>query len=102
MAALFVYNLFSGELKQLRAYTVKDYVVSILIGLPGSFCYYVFFYAGAARMLASQAFIVNYLWPIMSVMCACVILKEKMTVKTGVAIALSFFGVVILMCHNLF
>jgi len=63
--------------------------------------YYVFFYAGASRMLASQAFIVNYLWPIMSVLCACIILKERMTVKKGVAIGLSFLGVVIVMWRNL-
>ncbi len=99
--ALLLFNLFNGELKQLKTYTLKDYVVSILIGLPGSLFYYVFFYAGASRMLASQAFIVNYLWPIMSVLCACVILKEKMTVKKGVAIGLSFLGVVIVMWCNL-
>jgi len=99
--ALFLFNLFSGELKRLKSYTPKDYLVSTLIGLPGSLFYYVFFYAGASRMLASQAFIVNYLWPIMSVLCACIILKERMTVKKGVAIGLSFLGVVIVMWRNL-
>lgn len=92
---LFVVNLANGNLKKLKDYKLKDYIISILIGLPGSFLYYVFYYAGTERMLASQAFIINYLWPIMSVLFACVILKEKMTVKKAIAIAISFLGVAI-------
>ena len=98
---LFV-NLFTGQLKVLKTYTFKDFIRIALIGLPGLFFYYVFFYAGSARMPASQAFIVNYLWPIMSVLCACLILKEKMTLKKGVALGMSFLGVVIVMWHDLF
>ena len=92
---LFIVNLANGNIKKLKAYKLKDYIISILIGLPGSFLYYVFYYAGTERMLASQAFIINYLWPIMSIVFACVILKEKMTVKKAIAIAISFLGVVI-------
>ena len=46
-------------------------------------------------MQASQAFIINYLWPIMIVVFACIILKEKMTLKKAIAIVLSFIGVII-------
>ena len=52
--------------------------------------YYVFYYTGTSNMPASQAFIVNYLWPIMSVVFACIILKEKMTVPK--IFALFVFG----------
>ena len=52
-------------------------------------------------MLASQAFIVNYLWPIMSVIFACIILGEKMTTRKALAIALSFAGVVVVMGTDL-
>ena len=78
-AALFLLavNIFTGNIRKLKSYSLKDFLISILIGLPGLFFYYVFYYAGADRMLASQAFIVNYLWPIMSVVFACIILKEK-------------------------
>jgi drug/metabolite transporter (DMT)-like permease len=44
-------------------------------------------------MAASQAFIINYLWPVMSVVFACIILKEKLTTRIVVALAMSFFGV---------
>jgi len=46
-------------------------------------------------MPASQAFIINYMWPIMSVVFACIILREKLTWRKGIAIAISFIGVAI-------
>ncbi|MBQ9758027.1 MAG: DMT family transporter [Clostridia bacterium] len=94
-ASLVVFNVATGNIKKIKSYTAKDYFISMLIGLPGTFFYYIFYYAGADMMLASQAFIINYLWPIMSVLFACIILKEKMTVRKVVAIAMSFFGVVV-------
>ena len=95
LAALFllVVNVANGKIKMLKGFKPKEYAVVILIGLPGSLLYYMFFYAGADLMPASQAFIVNYLWPIMSVVFACVILKERMTVKKAIAIIVSFAGV---------
>ena len=92
---LLVVNIVTGNIKRLKEYRVKDYIITVLIGLPGMFLYYVFFYTGTSMMPASQAFIVNYLWPIMSVVFACIILKEKMTTRKLVAIFISFCGVII-------
>ena len=65
-----------------------------LIGLPGTLFYNLFYYAGAAILPASQAFIINYLWPIMSVVFACILLKEKLTGRKVLAFVISFLGVV--------
>jgi len=92
--ALFGVNLCTGRLKRLKSYRPKDYLHTLSAGLLGNFFYYVFYYAGAARMPASQAFIVNYLWPIMSVVFACILLKEKITGRKAAAFAMSFLGVV--------
>ena len=93
--AMLAINAASGKLKIIRNYKAKDYLIMTGIGLLGIFFYYILYYAGASRMLASQAFIVNYLWPIMSVIFAAILLKEKMTMRKGIAIALSFLGVII-------
>ena len=92
---LLAVNLFTGKLKELKQWKTRDYVTSALCGIPGTFLYYVFYYAGAARMEASHAFTVNYLWPIMSVVFACIILKEKMNLRKVLAIVVSFIGVAI-------
>lgn len=96
------YNLIKGSLKKLKTYKFRDYATSVLIGLPSTLLYYLFYYAGTDLMPASQAFIVNYLWPIMSVVFACIILKEKLTVRKMIAIIISFVGVMIVSFENLF
>lgn len=92
---LFLLNLFKGNLKMFRKYKVADYLQMAGIGLLGTFAYYLFLYKGMDRLLASQGFIINYLWPIMTVFFACVILKEKLTVRKVIAIVMSFVGVII-------
>ncbi len=99
---LFAVSIFSGKIKNLKKYTAKDFLVTILIGLPGTFFYYIFYYAGTDILPASQAFIINYMWPIMSVVFACIVLKEKMTIKKGIAVAVSFLGVGIVNAKELF
>lgn len=95
-AALLVINIVTKKYKILKNYRLKDYVIMALIGLPGTFFYYVFYYAGADILTsASQAFIINYMWPIMSVVFACIILKEKLTIRKIAAIIMSFVGVVV-------
>lgn len=99
---LFCVNIFTGKIKKLKKYTAKDFLTTILIGLPGTFFYYIFYYTGTDILSASQAFIINYMWPIMSVVFACIVLKEKMTVKKGIAVAVSFLGVGIVNAKDLF
>lgn len=94
---LFFVNFFSGKLKLLRKYKPQDFLISIAIGLPGTFFYYLFYYFGASLMPASQAFIINYLWPIMSLLFATIILKEKLTLRNALAITISFLGIVVIM-----
>lgn len=92
---LLVYNLHQGNLHVLKQYTARDYVDTAYIGFLGTFLYNVFLYMGIASMNASQAFIINYLWPLMTVIFACIILKEKMTLRKTIAILLSFIGVIL-------
>lgn len=88
-------NIAKGTLKKIRALSALDFLKLFVIGTLGIFLYHLFLYMGIDRMDASQAFIINYLWPIMSVIFACIILKEKMTARRAIAIVLSFLGVII-------
>ena len=92
---LLIINLVSGNFRKYKEYKLKDYLVMAVIGLPSTFLYYMFYYAGTDILDASQAFIINYLWPIMSVVFACIILKEKLTARKVIAILVSFGGLVI-------
>lgn len=92
---LLIVNAIKGNLKQLKDYKVEDFFQIAGIGLLGTFLYNLFLYLGINKMQASQAFIINYLWPIMTVIFACIILKERMTFRKSIAIFLSFVGVII-------
>lgn len=94
---LLVVNLCNGNFKKYKEYKLKDYLTMVAIGVPGTFFYYMFYYAGTDMMPASQAFIINYLWPIMSVLLACIILKERLTARKIIAIIVSFIGVIVVM-----
>ncbi len=92
---LFIVNIAGGNIKKLKNYRKKDFIVTVLIGIPGTLIYYLCYYAATDVMPASQAFIINYTWPIMSVFFAWVILGEKMTLRKMTAILISFLGVAI-------
>ena len=74
---LFIINLIKGNLKEVKKYKLKDYLQISIIGILGTFLYNLFLYLGIDTLEASQAFIINYLWPIMTVVFACIILKEN-------------------------
>ncbi len=99
---LLIVNAIKGNLIDLKKFKIKDFLQIFCIGLLGTFLYNLFLYLGINKMQASQAFIINYLWPIMTVIFACIILKEKMTIRKIIAILLSFIGVIIVTSNGNF
>jgi len=93
--SLSVISFAQGKFVVVKTYTLKDYAVFALMGFIGVFLYRFFLQAALLRMPAQEAFIVNYTWPIMVVIFAWIILKERMTWKKVVGLLLSFIGVVI-------
>lgn len=89
--------LVKGQWNELRQYTLKDYSRLCLLGFTGYFLYSAFYYQGITYLDAQIACIVNYLWPILTVCFACVILKERFSGAKFLALLLSFGGVIIVM-----
>ena len=92
---LFAVCLFTGRLKQLRSLRAKELLILSGVGLLGTFVYHLLLYSGIAQLQPSQAIIINYLWPIMIVLFACLLLKEPLTARKLLAIGLSFLGVAV-------
>ena len=80
-----------------KEYKPKDYFCMSVTGLCGIFFYQLFFCLATYRLPAQEAFIINYLWPIMTVVFACLLLKEKLTFTKALGLALSFAGVIIVL-----
>ena len=94
-AFLFVLCALTGRLKKLKEIPLKDWIFMIALGVLGMFLYNWFVYMGLQRLKAQQAFIINYLWPILIVLFSCVFLGQKMNLRKSVALLLSFIGVAI-------
>jgi drug/metabolite transporter (DMT)-like permease len=86
----------TGKLGVIRTYSVVDYARFAYMALIGVFAYRFFFQASLGLIPTQEAFIINYTWPLMVVLCAVVVLNEKLTSRTIVAMVLSFLGVVVI------
>lgn len=85
----------TGRLPLLRTLHLKDLFRMAALGVLGMFLMSLFFYNGLARLEAQQAYIINYLWPILIVVFSWLILRQPITARTCFALLLSFFGVII-------
>jgi len=97
---LLIVNIKNGKVKELKNYNLKQYGIMSGLGFLGLFLYSALYYYGLAQLTSQEACILNYLWPMMLVVFSCVILKERLTVMKGVAMACSFVGIVILSMGN--
>ena len=93
---LLLMNIKTGVIKEMKKYSLKDYVIMSGLGFIGLFVYSALYYYGLAQLSSQEACIVNYLWPIMLVVFSCIILKEKLTFMKAFAMLCSFVGIVIL------
>ena len=93
---LLIVNCINGSIKEMKKYKIKDYLKMAGLGFWGLFLYSALYYYGIAVLGSQEACILNYLWPLMIVLFACLILKEKLTVRKIIAMLLSFAGIVVL------
>ena len=93
---LLIVNIISGSIKEMKQYRLKDYLMMSGLGFLGLFMYSALYYYGIAVLSSQEACILNYLWPMMIVVFACLLLKEKLTVRKIIAMLLSFAGIIVL------
>ncbi len=79
-----------------KNYGRRDYTHMAFLGFLGAYLYYIFLYGAFSLTTAQEGFILAYTWPILVLLLAFVILKEKVTGRKIIAISLSFFGIVII------
>ena len=93
---LLILNIINGSIKEMKHYRIKDCLTMEGLGFLGLFMYSALYYYGIAELGSQEACILNYLWPMMIVIFACIILKERITVKKIIAMLMSFAGIVVL------
>lgn len=89
-----------GKLRLLARYTVPEYGWMGLLGFLGAYLYYILLYGAFALTTAAEGFILAYTWPILVSLLAVVLLGEKLTGRRLLAVAISFFGVLVIVTQG--
>jgi len=99
---LFVILLIQHKLYILRQISRKEILLSAGMGFLNPFLYYVVLLKAYSILLAQEAVVLNYIWPIMLVLLSIPILKQKIGWQSILAIIVSFSGTVIITFHGNF
>jgi drug/metabolite transporter (DMT)-like permease len=91
--------LAGGKYKELKRLKPKQTLTLILIAVP-SYLYYFFYTLSMKRIPAMEASMLNYLFPVMIILFAVPINKEKLTVKKLVSVLTGFVGMLIIVFNG--
>ena len=86
----------NNKLKLIFQCTKKEYVLSILLGFLNPFLYYLILFKAYDLLPAQQAQPINYTWAITLSLLSVPLLKHKIVWQQGLALVISYFGVVII------
>ena len=90
---LLIINLLRSNLKQLRSLGRKDLAFSALMGALSPFAYYLVLFKAYEILPAQVAQPLNMVWPIVLVFLSVILLKQKISYKSFIALFISFIGV---------
>ncbi|NOQ24775.1 MAG: EamA family transporter [Bacteroidales bacterium] len=93
---LFVVLLYQKKLILIKQFSIKDYSHSMLLGFLNPFLYYTVLFIAYSLLPAQVAQPLNFVWPITLVLLSAPILKQKLKLKSMVALLLSFLGVILI------
>jgi len=92
----FAYLSLLKKLNLLRGLSKEDYLRSAVLGFLNPFLYYVVLFEAYYILRAQEALTINWIWPITLVLLSIPILKQKIKLRSILAIIISFFGVFII------
>ncbi len=93
---LFLVLLYQGNLSGLKNQTKKEYGKSLLLGFLNPFLYYTILFIAYSLLPAQVAQTLNFVWPITLVLLSIPILRQKLELKSAIALLLSFIGVILI------
>lgn len=89
-------SIFQKKSKIIKSYKFKDYLKFIIYGFIGIFLYTYLFNSAVLLLPVQEAFVINYLWPIMVMVFSVLILKDRFNIYKLIALLISFLGVIII------
>ena len=86
----------SGRLREIASWPLRDYARSAVLGFLNPFLYYLVVFKAYALLPAQEALTLNFVWPIVLVLFSILILRQRITARTMLAMVVSFLGVMVI------
>ncbi len=100
--ALSVILFIQGKVTLLLKTSMKDIARSALFGFLNPFLYYMVLVKAYDILQAQEAVALNYTWPIALVLLSIPLLKQKIGLKSILALFISFFGILVIITKGKF
>lgn len=85
--------LFQGRLSDVFKFSTRQYLYSLGLGFLNPFAYYVILFQAYDKLPAQIAQPLNFIWPITLVLLSIPILGQRLSLKSILALVVSFIGV---------
>ena len=86
----------SGRLNEIRRWPAADFARSAALGFLNPFLYYLVVFKAYDLLPAQEALTLNFIWPIVLVLVSIVVLRQQITLKTMIAMVISFSGALVI------
>jgi drug/metabolite transporter (DMT)-like permease len=99
LTALLLFLIFlivTGKIKDTFRFSVRQYLYSAALGFFNPFFYYLILFKAYSGLPAQVAQPINMIWPLALVILSIPILKQKIGLKSIIALLISFGGVVLI------
>ncbi|NVN94268.1 MAG: DMT family transporter [Bacteroidetes bacterium] len=93
---LFLILVFQKKIFLVRNISRSSFIHSVLLGFLNPFLYYTILFKAYSVLPAQEAMTLNYTWPVMLVLLAIPLLKQSLTLKSMLAVLISFLGIFII------
>ena len=100
LIVLFFLLVLSKKIILLKTYSKQDYMLSALLGLCNPFLYYLVLFKAYELLPAQEAQPLNQTWAIVLALLSIVILRQKITSKSILALVIGLVGVFIISTHG--
>ncbi len=99
---LLILIILKGNPKDIKELKANSWFQAILLGLLGTYLYYILLYFGYANAQGIEVLVIQYSWPIFVVLLSIFILKEQLTIFRVGSILLGFVGVFLVLTKGNF
>lgn len=105
LVVVFVCMIAIKGAKAFRNFSMRKITYVLFLGALGCAAYYLCLYYGYAQGNSIEVLILQYSWPLLIIILSVVILNERLSRKSWAAVAVGFFGIIVVLTkgdvHNI-